>query len=401
MYHMIIIDDEPLVLNYLSDFINNEIPEITVDATFEISANALDYIKTNDVDIILTDISMPEPTGIDIARICHEKIPDTIVIFISGYREFEYAHSAMTYNVQDYILKPISKQTLCSSLSNAINLLDSRSGHSEFKKNDLATSCQEVFSDLICNCISGDAELKERLRSIGLSGDVSDNKCIIFDIYIKDIEKYLREVWRYSKDDLFDALLHFFCKETENTFFAPIWHTAHRFEIIAIGKKSNLDFDGILSDFMANIQYELKELMSIDSVISSQKVFAAVNSMVSDKNISDFDNDLITKARKYIEKNYANPITLEDVAKYVSLSRVYFSSYYKKHTGENFITTLNNIRIKKAMELLKDPNIGIVSVMHATGYNHSTHFHKIFKKIVGCSPAEYQEKIIKEGEKST
>ena len=401
MYHMIIIDDEPLVLNYLSDFINNEIPEITVDATFEISANALDYIKTNDVDIILTDISMPEPTGIDIARICHEKIPDTIVIFISGYREFEYAHSAMTYNVQDYILKPISKQTLCSSLSNAINLLDSRSGHSEFKINDLATSCQEVFSDLICNCISGDAELKERLRSIGLSGDVSDNKCIIFDIYIKDIEKYLREVWRYSKDDLFDALLHFFCKETENTFFAPIWHTAHRFEIIAIGKKSDLDFDGILSDFMANIQYELKELMSINSVISSQKVFAAVNSMVSEKNISDFDNDLITKARKYIEKNYANPITLEDVAKYVSLSRVYFSSYYKKHTGENFITTLNNIRIKKAMELLKDPNIGIVSVMHATGYNHSTHFHKIFKKIVGCSPAEYQEKIIKEGEKNT
>ena len=401
MYRMIIIDDEPLVLNYLSDFINNEIPEITVDATFEISANALDYVKTNDVDIILTDISMPEPTGIDIARICHEKIPDTIVIFISGYREFEYAHSAMTYNVQDYILKPISKQTLCSSLSNAINLLDSRSGHSEFKINDLATSCQEVFSALICNCISGDAELKERLRSIGLSGDVSDNKCIIFDIYIKDIEKYLREVWRYSKDDLFDALLHFFCKETENTFFAPIWHTAHRFEIIAIGKNPNLDFDGILSDFMANIQYELKELMSIDSVISSQKVFAAVNSMVSEKNISDFDNDLITKARKYIEKNYANPITLEDVAKYVSLSRVYFSSYYKKHTGENFITTLNNIRIKKAMELLKDPNIGIVSVMHATGYNHSTHFHKIFKKIVGCSPAEYREKIIKEGEKNT
>ena len=79
------------------------------------------------------------------------------------------------------------------------------------------------------------------------------------------------------------------------------------------------------------------------------------------------------------------------MARHFNFSRVYFSVYYKKCIGESFSTTLSKVRINKAKELLLMPNAKISSVMHQVGYNHSTHFHKTFKNLVGCSPAEYQK----------
>ena len=112
MYRMVIIDDESLTLNFLTEFINKEFPEIKVVDTFDISSDALEYLKTHNIDIVLTDISMPKPTGIDIAEYCHKFSPKTLVIFFSAYQEFEYAHSAITFKVHDYVLNLFQKNHL-------------------------------------------------------------------------------------------------------------------------------------------------------------------------------------------------------------------------------------------------------------------------------------------------
>ena len=283
MYQMIIIDDEPLVLEYLTEFINSEFSEIKVIKNFDISSEAINYLKKNHVDIVLTDISMPEPTGIDIAEICHNYFPETVVIFLSAYKEFEYAHSAITFNVHDYILKPLSKKHLIKSLSSAIDLLNKRNNDSKisgFASNEYLLSCQTVFSDLICSCVHNEADLNEKFLSIGLPTSMTENPAITFSLYISNLTDYLNETWKYGKVTLFDAVFRLVCKETESVFFAPVWYAQNKIEIIAIAKKSNVIHEDILSEFEKLVVNKLKETMKLNINSSLIKKLPSVKSLL-------------------------------------------------------------------------------------------------------------------------
>lgn len=394
MYRIVIIDDESLALDYLTEFINNEIPDAHVVAAFDISSDALNYLKTNSVDIILTDISMPKPSGIDIAKFCHESKPDTLVILLSAYQEFEYAHSAITFKVYDYILKPVSKKTLIKSLSSAIDVLQKRNSNTKFEgfANDSdILLCQEIFSDLICCHIKSVSDLEEKFVLLGLPASMAENPMVTLNLYIKDLPQYLKNVWKHSKTAFFNNILRLICKETDHVFFAPVWYTQNKVEIIGISKKSDISYEQMLADFEIQIENELTEILKLNSELSITKKFTSAKSLISVNQTSTIDTDLTKKFYEYIEQNYKNNISLEDAAKHFNFSRVYFSAYYKKCTGENFSTTLSNVKINKAKELLQNSNAKISSVMREVGYNHSSHFYKTFKNIVGCSPAEYQK----------
>lgn len=395
MYNMIIIDDESLVLNYMTEFIDKEFPEINVDAAFSISSDALEYLENNSVDIVLTDISMPEPTGIDIAEFCHNEMPDAIVIFLSAYREFEYAHSAIDYDVFDYILKPLSKQSLIDSLSSALTKLESRvtvPDYPGFTENEYILLCQEVFSDLICSCINDEDTLYEKLASVGLSDEIAENPVITFNLHIPNLNNLTENI--KEKNALFENILNLICRNTNEVFFAPIWYTKNRIEIIGISKSLYTTADSIISHFDVLVKNKLKETFNLDANITITNEYPSMKSLLSASTESDVDADSKRKFLEYIEENYKNHISLDIASKHFNFSRVYFSVYYKKCTGENFSTTLSRVRINKAKELLKNPSAKITGVMREVGYNHSTHFYKTFKNIVGCSPAEYQKKYI-------
>ncbi|MBO4898642.1 MAG: response regulator [Clostridia bacterium] len=395
MYNMIIIDDESLVLNYMTEFIGKEFPEINVEAAFFVSADALDYLKNNSVDIVLTDISMPEPTGIDIAEFCHNEMPDTIVIFLSAYREFEYAHSAIDYDVFDYILKPLSKQNLIDSLSSALTKLESRvttPDYPSFTENEYILLCQEVFSDLICSCISDEDTLYEKLTSVGLSDKTAENPVCTFNLHIPNLNDSTENI--KEKNALFESILNLTCQNTNEVFFAPIWYTKNRIEIIGISKSLYTTTDSIVSHFDVLVKNKLNESFNLTTNITITNEYPSMKSLLSERTESEVDADSKRIFLEYIEENYNNHISLDIASKHFNFSRVYFSVYYKKCTGENFSTTLSRVRINKAKELLKNPNAKITSVMREVGYNHSTHFYKTFKNIVGCSPAEYQKRYI-------
>lgn len=104
------------------------------------------------------------------------------------------------------------------------------------------------------------------------------------------------------------------------------------------------------------------------------------------------DGQLITKALDYISSNYKENITLQSVAEYVHLSRSYFSLFFKKHTGRNFIDYLIDLRIREAKRLLTQNENRIYDVAKAAGIKDVKYFSKVFKKVAGCTPHEYREK---------
>lgn len=58
---------------------------------FKNGSEAIDFLKNNSVDIVITDIKMPKVSGLELAKYVHENMPMTKVVIVSGYGEFEYA----------------------------------------------------------------------------------------------------------------------------------------------------------------------------------------------------------------------------------------------------------------------------------------------------------------------
>lgn len=104
------------------------------------------------------------------------------------------------------------------------------------------------------------------------------------------------------------------------------------------------------------------------------------------------ESDIIQNALDYIEKNLCRSIQLSDVAKYVGVSEPYLSSYFKNTMNENFIPYVNRQKMKRAKQLLAEGKM-VYQVSDLLGYENSTYFSKVFKKVEGITPEQYRKRL--------
>ena len=101
----------------------------------------------------------------------------------------------------------------------------------------------------------------------------------------------------------------------------------------------------------------------------------------------------IRKAKKYVEDNLSDQVTLVDVAAYVYLNPSYFSTLFKTKTGMNFRNYLRECRVERAKELLQENELKIYEIAEQVGYQEAAHFVRAFKEVTGQSPIEYRNNL--------
>lgn len=106
MYKLLLVDDESEIRNGLSQYFPWDEVGFEIIGQCDNGRKALDFILANPVDAVLCDIRMPVMDGIEVARQLHERQASVKVVFLSGYRDFEYAKLALDYQVKNYIVKP-------------------------------------------------------------------------------------------------------------------------------------------------------------------------------------------------------------------------------------------------------------------------------------------------------
>jgi len=117
MYRIVLLDDEDFILDGLKQLINWEEWGFQIDATFKKPRLAIEYISQNHIDLLISDIRMPDLTGIEVLHeLKRRRITDTRVMMLSGYAEFTYALEALRFGVKDYLLKPVDRQLLLDTL---------------------------------------------------------------------------------------------------------------------------------------------------------------------------------------------------------------------------------------------------------------------------------------------
>lgn len=103
---------------------------------------------------------------------------------------------------------------------------------------------------------------------------------------------------------------------------------------------------------------------------------------------------IVKNALQYIEENYTQKLKLADVAEKTYVSQWHLSKLLNRHTGQNFSEILNNVRIEKAKELLKDPSLRIGDIAEEVGFLDMAHFSRVFKKQMGISANEYRNTVL-------
>ncbi|MBD2844844.1 response regulator [Paenibacillus sp. IB182496] len=106
MYTLLLVDDEKEIRSGLSQYFPWHEVGFELVGQCADGKQALDFLETREVDVLLCDIRMPVLSGLDVARRLHERKSRAKVVFLSGYKDFEYAKQAMAYGVKSYIVKP-------------------------------------------------------------------------------------------------------------------------------------------------------------------------------------------------------------------------------------------------------------------------------------------------------
>lgn len=106
------------------------------------------------------------------------------------------------------------------------------------------------------------------------------------------------------------------------------------------------------------------------------------------------NNYLITDIIEYIEVNYKDIVTLEEITGEFFIAKEYLCRLFKKTMGVSVMTYLNIIKIKHANELLTNTDMSITEISFECGFNSSTYFGRTFKKIIGVTPGEYRKQSL-------
>lgn len=120
---ILLVDDEPYAVDDLALSMDWERLGITEVYKAYSAYEALEQLKRTPIDIVLTDITMPGMSGIELAGVIRRSWKQTKVLLLSGYAEFDYAKQALAYGVTDYLTKPIGDDELVRKLESVIRTI--------------------------------------------------------------------------------------------------------------------------------------------------------------------------------------------------------------------------------------------------------------------------------------
>lgn len=103
---VILIDDEQTILDGMKQLINWSEHGFQLIGTFSSPLKALDFSLVHAIDIVVTDVMMPELNGIELSRLLKQQQPETQILILSSYDEFDMVKDSFKEGVADYLLKP-------------------------------------------------------------------------------------------------------------------------------------------------------------------------------------------------------------------------------------------------------------------------------------------------------
>jgi AraC-like DNA-binding protein len=139
----------------------------------------------------------------------------------------------------------------------------------------------------------------------------------------------------------------------------------------------------------------LLELLSVLQTLATSEDYTMLKASGFAVEVSAQDHGRIETIYNYVQRNFQEEISLDEVAGQVNMTVPAFCRYFKKLTNKTFTEFVNEIRIAHACRQLADEHLSIAAVSFESGFNNLSHFNKQFRLITGVSPRDYRRNMRK------
>lgn len=151
------------------------------------------------------------------------------------------------------------------------------------------------------------------------------------------------------------------------------------------------DLDSLYGESKISYYDRLFEMKTVEEAFNWLQGLVERIKLLNKDTIADSIQKNLNKIINYIDTHYTdNDLSLEVLAEKVNISISYVSAILKKEKNTTFVKYLTTLRMEKAKELLKNPNMKIVDIAESVGYSEPYYFSHSFKKYQGVSPKEYR-----------
>jgi two-component system response regulator YesN len=233
MYEVLLVDDEALVRDAISTNMKWGELGYHLAGTCKNGKEAMEFLDGSPVDLVITDICMPFVDGLSLSRHIYENHAETKVILLSGYNEFEYAKTAVKYQVMEYVLKPVTvaelneillrvKETLCEERRKKDSL---KKLVLAYQKN-LPILRTRYLNQLVQGIHKGQSEIMIHNKLKELNIDVTGQVFIIAILVVENTEEFLKLTPEATKElpafIIFNILEEIACQDADTLVFQDI-----------------------------------------------------------------------------------------------------------------------------------------------------------------------------------
>lgn len=383
---LIIVDDEQHIRNGLKNMIDWQSMGYELAGDFFDAAKAIEYIESNPVDVVLTDIKMKNISGIELAEQLFDRYPEITIVFLSAYSDFEYARKAIKYNVAGYLLKTATIDEITSFMKELVNKV-SKKRYLKFddslKKDDILFSREQIAEAILEGQYQTPEELSQGLLSVGIPSFEGKMSMVVFCIEAE--AGY--ENWKYGLDGFYNAIKNFFFYFIEqNTYFLCKMQKPAYVVLISEDVKD----DNYIKGLEEKISSTLNSDISISVIGWYNGLDEAVQSDVF--HVRAQNTVLVKKIIAFIDGNISKVFSVQDVSDALHYSSAHLSRVLKKETGKTLNNYIIEAKMTEAMRLLEE-GLYVYEVCEQVGYKSIQYFGKAFKEFTGVTPLEYRTRV--------
>ncbi|MFC5402242.1 response regulator [Cohnella soli] len=383
--NILVVDDESVIRSGIERTIRHHFPEHAVYQAAN-PENAVVLLRNESIDLVFTDVLMPGMTGLELMEISRQSHAHVKWVVISAYSEFAYAQEAVRLGAKDYLLKPIGKESLIEmirKLGEEIAQESVRSKETHLLKNNLRLLREAVFARWASGLDLGGIDLKP----------FTENHPSFHLLMVRVESERDMKLEHFIVENVLSELI-----ESSGRGFVASIDAKSLLGLVTLREESTLH--GLTEQLRSHLKRYMKvpfQVLHSERLADFNEVPAEVRRMrkaavsqVYDHYASGGDQ-AVEVALQYIQGQYHTELSLEKVASIVYLNPIYFSQLFKQKTGHGFKEYVTQLRMERAMELLRDSELKIADISERIGYSDVRHFSQIFRKKSGQTPSEYRQ----------
>lgn len=408
--NILIVDDEAFARDAIVESITWENYDIAAWSASN-GREALCKLSELEIDLVITDIKMPGMDGLELVRKVKECSPETGVLMLSSYNEFELVRTAMRLGAMDYLFKPTMMPD--SILSAVLQALEKQQSANRGKQRERMLRKQkddlvgEAFFQKLMQEEADAEELREQLRRRGLN---SVQNVYIIHFTAAAYQQSLKKVFVDKTDVMKKSVENVIIESIEKRFYHCMAKSNFREYIVVLWSAEKLGKEDIRQRITALI-YEclgfLKSYYRIEFEVGisgerADMLQLNVQCVEAEEAVRRADlnylpvcwysgnNSILTRelasALDFIRDNLGNKkLSLAMVAKHIGISKNYFSKLFKETMQINFIEYVTKMRLETAKKLYLSTDMKIYEIADKVGYSDWHYLYALYKKNYGHS----------------